>query len=373
MKMTQKQQVHHENSHSVRILALVTLLVGVSGVSACSSVPDSLNPAEWYNSTVDFFAGEDEDGQLVQNKSVPDEVKENPGEGKSFPNLASFPERPKRTAQGGLVADTTKRKYAGAVARQGEAASTLTASKTPPQQPAPPAMPVPSVVAVQPPLTPSVPVAAPAAPVMPMTAPSPAPRIAGLTPPSGMPAYSMASLSDDPFATVIVSSSGVEMQGAAQAMAPQQPQATPPMQQLAAAPSPTMNSVEASLRRPIAPMVGGQHVATILFANGSYGLTGRDRQILTEIVSLHRQRGGKVRIVGHASSRTRNMDPVRHKMVNYKVSVDRAQIIGKQLMRLGLASANVVVDARSDTAPLYYESMPSGEAGNRRAEIYFVN
>ena len=120
-------------------------------------------------------------------------------------------------------------------------------------------------------------------------------------------------------------------------------------------------------------MVGGQHVATILFANGSYGLTGRDRQILTEIVSLHRQRGGKVRIVGHASSRTRNMDPVRHKMVNYKVSVDRAQIIGKQLMRLGLASANVVVDARSDTAPLYYESMPSGEAGNRRAEIYFVN
>jgi flagellar motor protein MotB len=114
-------------------------------------------------------------------------------------------------------------------------------------------------------------------------------------------------------------------------------------------------------------------VATILFENGSAGLGGHDRRILREVVRLHQQRGGTVKVVGHASSRTRNMDPVRHKMVNYRLSADRASEIAAQLRGLGLDPAAVVVDARSDSMPLYYETMPSGEAGNRRAEIYFEN
>jgi outer membrane protein OmpA-like peptidoglycan-associated protein len=192
----------------------------------------------------------------------------------------------------------------------------------------------------------------------PMTMPTQ--QMAALTPPPGMPANAVMNMSDDPFATVVVSSSGVEMIGSAKTAA-QMPRLS------------TATALKTALRLPSGPPPGGQRVATILFSNGSYSLTGRDRQILGEIVRLQRERGGKVRIVGHASSRTRNMDPVRHKMVNYKVSVDRAEIIGKQLMRLGLASADVYVDALSDTAPLYYESMPSGEAGNRRAEIYLEN
>lgn len=364
MKKKQKQQVISERRRPLRSLAVVALLVGVSGLSGCSSVPDALNPAEWYNSTVDFFAGEDDKGQVAE-RTLPDEMKKNPGEGKAFPNLASVPQRPKRTVQGGLVADTRGRKYAEAIPRQGASASTLTAARTAPTQPPPPAMPVPPVIPVQPPLsaapTPPAPAFAPAPGITmppPMTVPEP--QMATLTRPTGMPANAVVDMGDDPFATVVVSAAGVEMMGAAKTAAP--------MPKLSAA-----AALETALRLPSAPSSGGERVATILFPNGSYSLTGRDRQILGEIVRLYRQRGGKIRIVGHASSRTRNMDPIRHKMVNYKVSVDRAEVIGKQLMRLGIASADMYIDARSDTMPLYYESMPSGEAGNRRAEIYFVN
>jgi flagellar motor protein MotB len=67
------------------------------------------------------------------------------------------------------------------------------------------------------------------------------------------------------------------------------------------------------------------------------------------------------------------MDPVKHKMVNYGVSVNRADKIANELRKMGVEPESIIVDARSDSMPLYYEIMPSGEAGNRRAEIYFNN
>ena len=102
-------------------------------------------------------------------------------------------------------------------------------------------------------------------------------------------------------------------------------------------------------------------------------MSRNDRRILGEVIRLHQQRGGTVTVVGHASSRTTNMDPVRHKMVNYGISVNRADKIARELRRMGLAPESIIVDARSDSMPLYYEIMPSGESGNRRAEIYFDN
>ena len=42
----------------------------------------------------------------------------------------------------------------------------------------------------------------------------------------------------------------------------------------------------------------------------------------------------------------------------------------KQLMDLGAPNEDLVVVAKADAEPIYYEIMPSGEAGNRRTEIY---
>ena len=75
-------------------------------------------------------------------------------------------------------------------------------------------------------------------------------------------------------------------------------------------------------------------------------------------------------IVGHASSRTRSMDVIRHKMVNLQVSVARAETVAKALVGLGAKPENLMIGAAADREPKYFEFMPSGEAGNRRTEIF---
>ena len=42
-----------------RTLFLSVLLVAIISMAACSSVPNTINPAEWYKNTVNFIAGED--------------------------------------------------------------------------------------------------------------------------------------------------------------------------------------------------------------------------------------------------------------------------------------------------------------------------
>jgi outer membrane protein OmpA-like peptidoglycan-associated protein len=57
-------------------------------------------------------------------------------------------------------------------------------------------------------------------------------------------------------------------------------------------------------------------------------------------------------------------------MINFRVSVARADVIAKTLIRMGADRAQLQIDAISDSSPEFLEVMPTGEAGNRRAEIY---
>jgi len=165
----------------------------------------------------------------------------------------------------------------------------------------------------------------------------------------------------DDFETVIVDSAGISS-GSVGASAP----SPASVKALPLAANPLTHIV-----RPIQPLVSSAvKVATIHFRNGSSVLTARDRQIIANALQLKKERGGRIHIIGHASSRTRSSDPIRHKMVNYKVSVDRADAVTRELIRLGVNKEELVVDAISDARPVYLEFMPTGEAGNRRAEIY---
>jgi len=341
------------------------MAVTLTALSGCSSVPDALNPAQWYNSTVDFFSGEDAQGQVAG--------PENPGEGQPFPSLSTVPKRPVKTTNQGLVPDVEGRKYAEAIARQGQLAETAVPDAKPSAaatQPAPPAIPTLSVTPVP------VPTPAPApAPKQVAAVPSQAPAPATVAPAvptevavpaPKLPANAMLPLDGDPYATVVVSSNGIEMNGAPVSVP--EKRVSPPRQA-----EPELPGGAAPVLRRYPQEAGGTMIATILFGNGSDNLDRLDRKILGEVVLLHKQRGGMVRVVGYSSSRTRNMDPVRHAMVNYKLSADRANMVAAALVRGGIPADMLLVDSRSDTMPLYSESMPSGEAGNRRAEVYFVN
>ncbi len=388
MAADQRQRSTPRRVSSAIIVGVSLGALGVLG--ACSQVPDALNPVEWYKDTEDFLFGEDDVELAEEDAEDADETeKEIPGAEGSFPELSTVPERPSRiraedlsNLEEGLVPDRGRRAYAPAIQRQGEAQAM--AAPPPPRVAQPPVAveplattvtPMPTARPAPPPL-PQVPRMtetaaarpAPKAPPPPAVAappaPSPTPMATPQTPAGRLPpANALLAGPIEPLGTVVVSSAGVEMTGGVWAPTLRTPpalQATPaegtPAERLPPA-------VPGLTKTPI-------KLATIRFGDGSANLDDQDRQILREVQRLHTQRGGTLRVVGHASSRTRNMDPVRHKMVNFKVSADRAEVVAKALVALGVKAEDIAVDAVSDLEPLYYEIMPSGEAGNRRAVIY---
>jgi outer membrane protein OmpA-like peptidoglycan-associated protein len=111
-------------------------------------------------------------------------------------------------------------------------------------------------------------------------------------------------------------------------------------------------------------------VATILFPNGSSRVGKGDRRVLRQVIAQYKKVGGMLRIVGHASGRSGTNDPILHKMTNFQVSAARAERVAKELVKMGVKANKMFVGSVSDREPRYYEYMPSGEAGNRRAEIF---
>ncbi len=108
----------------------------------------------------------------------------------------------------------------------------------------------------------------------------------------------------------------------------------------------------------------------VSFAHGSTGLNAEDRQKIAAAAASAAAYNGIVRVVGHASSRTGDLGVGDHLLANFNVSMKRANAVANELIRAGLDPSRVVVEAKGDAVPVYYESMPAGEAGNRRAEIF---
>ena len=111
----------------------------------------------------------------------------------------------------------------------------------------------------------------------------------------------------------------------------------------------------------------------INFGHGSHQLSAADRRLLSEIASEVKKTGASVRVVGHASMRTRDMDELKHTIANFNVSVKRAEAVASFLIANGVKAEKLIVDAVGDSQPLNYESMPSEERANRRAEIFILN
>jgi outer membrane protein OmpA-like peptidoglycan-associated protein len=115
---------------------------------------------------------------------------------------------------------------------------------------------------------------------------------------------------------------------------------------------------------------GGQPVGMIYFRDGSAKLSSDDRKVLRQIADMHKQYGGVVRVIGHASMRTGSMDYASHQKANQRISEARAKAVARQLQRYGVPQAAIQTTAVGDTQPIYAEMMPNGEAANRRAEVY---
>jgi len=354
-------------------------------LAGCSSVPDAANPVEWYKSVKESIAGDDaeKEGDAAEkpaNELVADRDKPAPGANEEFPKLSSVPPRPapssaaeRERIREGLVADQeSARRYSDEVIqRQGEASNPLVTSAPTPApapeaavkapesaaMPAPKPEPMKQEMAKTPPAKPI--------PAAPQVAPPPPPQSSGPQQQSSFrePAVQMAAISPAPAGeqgTVVISGSGVQTIASAAAIQGNMP----------AVSGTTIPGVRSLSEFNPSGVRGSYQVATIIFANGSSKLAARDRRILRQVVGQHKKVGGTIRVVGHASHRTRDLEPVRHKMVNFEVSSERADIVAKELMKLGTPAMSLFVGAVSDNEPKYRENMPSGEAGNRRTEIF---
>lgn len=112
-------------------------------------------------------------------------------------------------------------------------------------------------------------------------------------------------------------------------------------------------------------------VGTVNFSHGSSNLSADDLDMVRSIASAARETDAFIRVIGHASARTAEMDLPRHELVNFEQSLSRAEAVARALTQAGVPTERVLVEAMSASQPLYFESMPSGEAGNRRTEILF--
>lgn len=112
--------------------------------------------------------------------------------------------------------------------------------------------------------------------------------------------------------------------------------------------------------------------ATIYFENGGAVVDGSYNKTLRQIAKLVKENDAVVTVYGFASSRTRDTDPVSHKLANFNVSAERAQNTARALRRAGVPADKISTQALSDSMPLYQEVMPEGERLNRRAEIYLT-
>ncbi len=108
----------------------------------------------------------------------------------------------------------------------------------------------------------------------------------------------------------------------------------------------------------------------IKFRRGSSRLSPRDKRRIGRIVKDYRSKGGKIFVVGHASSRTGDMKKALHDTVNFDISLDRANIVTSELLIQGVLPDHLMMEARADHDPIFYEYMPLGEAGNQRVEIF---
>jgi flagellar motor protein MotB len=114
-------------------------------------------------------------------------------------------------------------------------------------------------------------------------------------------------------------------------------------------------------------------LATIIYHdNGQFNISDEDRKALREVVRFWKEKGGNVKVIGHASARTRDMNEINHKTANLRVSTERALKVSEELARLGVANKKISVGAVADNELMGPENMPSNEAQNRRTEIYIA-
>lgn len=109
----------------------------------------------------------------------------------------------------------------------------------------------------------------------------------------------------------------------------------------------------------------GSRLATVRFDEGSARLSRDDSQALQQAAEMAKARNARLRVVGFASADSaRGGATERLKLANFNISMDRAEAVARELVRLGVNPASIAVEAKPEAA---------AGAGGTKAEIYLEN
>lgn len=111
-------------------------------------------------------------------------------------------------------------------------------------------------------------------------------------------------------------------------------------------------------------------VDTFYFDNGSAVVKDKYKTRIKDIAKMAKEKNATIYVLGFASSRTNDTDYISHKMANFKASLSRAENVADAFIKAGVKEDKVLLEALSDSRPLYLEVMPEGERLNRRVEVY---
>ncbi len=112
-------------------------------------------------------------------------------------------------------------------------------------------------------------------------------------------------------------------------------------------------------------------IATIYFADDTSNITELDKSVVAQVADIFKENGKIIIITGHSSSIMRvNDNQQQSNMINFKMSLNRAEAVAEAFQALDIARAKIHIEARGSKQPRYVENNAAGIAGNRRAEIY---
>ena len=134
-------------------------------------------------------------------------------------------------------------------------------------------------------------------------------------------------------------------------------------------------STQLSFERPILDLEDKiqYRVATISFSSGSSQVSISGRKKIKKIAKIAKERDAKIKIIGHASERTRDMPIPEHKIVNFIISDKRANSVAEIFIKNHKFPTNkLITQGVSDSKPLFKEIMPAGTKANQRTEIFLI-
>lgn len=110
---------------------------------------------------------------------------------------------------------------------------------------------------------------------------------------------------------------------------------------------------------------GAGAYASIPFASGSTRLSPSDLAKIAAAADAYRGRGGRVRLVGHASSESGGGSASEQMIANWEISQARANVVADALIAGGVAAGDVQIEAVGDGA-----AAGGSGAAYRRVDIY---